>query len=84
MVRACRRHLDEIDESYWQHLRAALRFSRRLAGASAACALHAFIPGLCTRSASRTVAELHAELGARSPALAQLERIERGLAAKSS
>ena len=59
-------HLDEVDESYPEHLRAALGISLRLAAASAACALHAVIPGLCTRSASGRVAEVHAHLTARS------------------
>ena len=72
LIRTSRFHLQQVDESYWKHLRAASRFSFRLVKAGAACALHALVPGLCTRSASRAVAELHAELMQRADGIEQL------------
>lgn len=56
------RHPRSIGESYVQHLGAAMRFALDLFGAAAACLLHALVPGLFERSASRTVARLHAQL----------------------
>lgn len=61
-----RRHLGEAGETYLQHLHAALGIALRLAQASAACALHAFVPGLCTSSASRTIAELQESMSRRA------------------
>ena len=62
MVRASKQHLAQIGESYFEHLSAALGFSFALAKASIACGVHAVIPGLCTNTASRSVAELQAKL----------------------
>jgi hypothetical protein len=66
MFHSSKFHLDQAGEGYAEHLRAALGISLRLAAASAACALHALVPGVCTRSASRRVAEVHAHLAWRS------------------
>jgi hypothetical protein len=66
VFRSSRSHLEQVRETYFQHLRAALGISVRLAGASAACALHALIPALCTRTASRRVAELNTHLTSRN------------------
>lgn len=65
MISSSRAHLEEVSESYFEHLGAALRFSASLALASAACALHALIPGICTNTASRSIADLHLRLSKR-------------------
>jgi hypothetical protein len=70
MIRSSKRHLHEADESYFEHLRVAAGFSLKLAKASLACAVHALVPGLFTRTASGSVARLQAQLAARA-ALAQ-------------
>jgi hypothetical protein len=62
MVRASKHHLTQVDESYFEHLRAALGFSLSLAKASIACCVHALVPAFCTNTASRSVAELQAKL----------------------
>jgi hypothetical protein len=62
MVRASKNHLAQVDESYFEHLAAALGFAFALAKASVACGLHALIPAFCTHSASRSVAELQRKL----------------------
>jgi hypothetical protein len=62
MVRASKNHLDEVDESYFEHLAAALGFAFALAKASVACGIHAVVPAFCTHTASRSVAELQARL----------------------
>ena len=66
MLRSSKFHLAQVGETYSQHLRAALEISAQLVIASAACALHALVPGLCTRSASSRVAAVHAHLSSRS------------------
>jgi hypothetical protein len=44
----------------------ALSIALALAAASLACAIHALVPGLYTRSASRRIAGIHARLAARA------------------
>jgi len=62
MIRASKRHLADVGENYLEHLRTALGFSLELAKASVACGAHAIVPGICTDTASRSVAELQAKL----------------------
>ena len=58
-----RRHFIEhpasVDETYGEHARAALGFAASLAAASVAAAVHAVVPALCGRSASRRVCALY-------------------------
>lgn len=67
-------HPSSVDESYGEHLRVALHFSKELAGASVRAAVHAFLPWMCCSSASSRVKQLHEEMtsGARgqSPVMA--------------
>lgn len=62
MIEASKHHLDQVGESYFEHLAAALGFSVRLAQASLACAIHALVPGLFMAAASRSVAQLQGKL----------------------
>ena len=52
-------HPASVDETYFQHLRFAARFSGRLALAAGAAMIHAVLPFLFEKTASRIVAELH-------------------------
>ena len=52
-------HPRSIGETYFEHLGAALSFSSSLMLASLACFVHAMVPCLLTRSASRRVTALH-------------------------
>ena len=65
MLKASRTHLAECGEGYFAHLRAALRISWILCGAVIACAVHAFVPGLFTRTASARVEQVRAGILAR-------------------
>lgn len=65
MIRSSGAHLEDVGETYFEHLGAALSFSASLARASLACALHALIPGACTHTASRAIADLHSRLSNR-------------------
>ncbi|TDQ81362.1 hypothetical protein A8950_2430 [Dongia mobilis] len=52
-------HPRSVGESYWQHLAMASCFSGRMLLGAVACFLHALVPGLCIRTGSRTITELH-------------------------
>jgi len=56
------RHPRSIGETYLKHGGAALGFAGRLFAASMACLVHAVMPALFQRTASRIVAELHARM----------------------
>jgi len=75
MISSSKRHLAEVGETYFGHLGAALGFSASLVKAGAACALHAFVPALCTRTASQSVTDLNSKLARRAglPAAARRE-----------
>jgi hypothetical protein len=58
MIRQTREHLRQAGESYWQHFRFATTFGLLAMAAGIAAILHAFIPALCTTTASRIVRHL--------------------------
>jgi len=86
MIGSSKHHLANVGETYFQHLGAALGFSAKLVKASAACALHGLIPGLCTRTASRSVAELNSTMAKRAmlPAPAPRNALSRNQAHERS
>ena len=58
MINQTRAHLRQAGESYWQHFRFATTFGLLAMAAGIAALLHAFIPALCTSTASRIVRHL--------------------------
>ncbi len=56
------RHPRAVGESYGRHLLVALGFARDLLTAGLACGIHALLPFLFTKTASRTIERLHARL----------------------
>ena len=52
-------HPASVDESYGQHLGQALGFGLRMIWGGVLCLVHAFIPGLCQKSGSTLICELH-------------------------
>ena len=74
MLKASREHLDEVQESYFEHLQAALAISGLLATAAIACAVHAAVPGLCVRTASRCITRVSSNLNRRGAAQMQPEQ----------
>ena len=52
-------HPASVNESYGQHMRHALGFSGALLLAGLACFVHALVPGLCQRTGSRIITNLH-------------------------
>ena len=67
-------HPREVGESYFEHLWAALGFAGTLITAGMQCALHALVPGLCRKSASRKVERLVATMK-RQPAPPEAEPV---------
>ncbi len=52
-------HPKSVGESYFEHLYMASRFSGRMLFGAVACFIHALIPGLCVKTGSKTINELH-------------------------
>lgn len=52
-------HPRAVNETYLEHMAFAAWFAARLFGAACAATVHAFIPCLFERTASRSVAELY-------------------------
>ena len=59
MIRQSKQHLDEAGEGYFEHLTFAATIGLMALAAGLACLIHAMIPGLCTRTASRTIGLLN-------------------------
>jgi hypothetical protein len=55
-------HPASVGETYGEHFATALYFGGRLMAASLACVVHAVLPFLFTRTASRTIADLHTQM----------------------
>lgn len=54
-----RDHPASIQESYAQHFCHAMSFSMKLFKAACACFIHGLVPGLCIKTGSRAITELH-------------------------
>ncbi len=63
-------HPASVGETYFDHFRVAAHFSRCLAKAAGAAAVHAVVPSMCATTASECIRELYAEMnsGARGDA----------------
>ena len=55
-------HPRSLDQGYFEHQGCALRFSGSLLKAGFACLVHALVPALFERTASRMVERLHDEM----------------------
>ncbi|HSS63455.1 MAG TPA: DUF6356 family protein [Gammaproteobacteria bacterium] len=53
------RHLDSVDETYFEHFSHALHFATSLAIAAVACFVHALLPFLFERTGSLLIDRLH-------------------------
>jgi hypothetical protein len=58
MIAQSRAHLKAAGEGYWQHFRFATTFGLLAAAAGLAAIIHAFVPAMCTHTASRIVRHL--------------------------
>ena len=55
-------HPRSVGETYFEHAAMALGFSVRLFVASAACLIHAVVPGVLQRTGSRMIGELYGRM----------------------
>ena len=61
-MRLLTEHLRSVDETYYQHLRHALRFSGTLAVAGFVCLVHAIFPFLFQKTGSALITRLHQDM----------------------
>ncbi|MFM7377658.1 MAG: DUF6356 family protein [Erythrobacter sp.] len=66
-------HPRAIGEAYTQHARTAFSFGWRMTVGGLACMVHALVPGLFVKTASRTVVQLDAEMRGRKSTPAEEE-----------
>jgi hypothetical protein len=59
-------HPQTVDESYGEHFWFALGFAARLFGAACAALVHAVIPCLFEKTASRMIREMHERIASRA------------------
>jgi hypothetical protein len=52
-------HPQSVDETYLEHMAVAGSFGWAMAKASCACFVHALVPGLCERTGSTIIRDLH-------------------------
>ena len=68
-------HPRSVDESYFEHQRAAWGFSASLLKAAGACFIHGLVPVLFESAASRSVAELHERMLTRRKVRAETQMV---------
>jgi hypothetical protein len=59
------KHLDEVNETYFEHMGHALRFSWKMAYGSLACLIHAVFPFLCVKTGSNMIANINNDMANR-------------------
>jgi len=72
MIRTSKAHLAAAGESYGEHLRFAATVGLMALAAGAACLVHALVPALCQKTASRTIGLL-SQLFERRDRIAEIE-----------
>jgi len=55
-------HPASVGESYFEHMAVAGSFGWAMARASAACFVHALVPGLCVKTGSSIIRDLHGRM----------------------
>lgn len=53
------RHLNEANETYFEHFRRAMMFSAKMFIGALACTIHAILPFVFEKTGSTTITELH-------------------------
>ena len=59
MIKDSKEHLNEINETYFQHMAIAFKISINLFLTSVICLIHGFIPGLFKKTASNMIVKMH-------------------------
>ena len=56
------KHLEYINEGYFEHMSHALRFTLQLAAGAMACLVHAIFPFLCEKTGSNIIRKLNHDM----------------------
>lgn len=59
LIKDFQAHPRSVGETYLQHWCTAMGFALTFVALALACVLHAFVPGLCKCTASRTIADMY-------------------------
>ncbi len=78
MFGKCKKHLDSVHESYFEHLFFAVCFGVRMIGAGLAAISHGLCPAVFQYTGSQTIFALHDELKARMASADQNDRGHHG------
>jgi hypothetical protein len=65
MLKKTKKHLDEVHETYWQHMRFALHMAGTMMMGAVLAVLHALLPAIFQCSASERIFKLADEMRAR-------------------
>ncbi|MFQ3190793.1 MAG: hypothetical protein ACI936_001928 [Paraglaciecola sp.] len=55
-------HPKSVNETYLQHFFTSMSFSMKLFKAAIACFIHALVPGLCIKTGSKAITQLHVKM----------------------
>ena len=55
-------HPKSVNETYIHHFFTSMSFSMKLFKAAIACFIHALVPGLCVKTGSKAITELHVKM----------------------
>ena len=55
-------HPKSVNETYIQHFFTSMSFSMKLFKAAIACFIHALVPGMCIKTGSKAITELHVKM----------------------
>lgn len=58
MINKIKKHLTDVNESYWQHFRTASTISIKLLQGGILCFIHAIMPSVFTQTASNIIVKL--------------------------
>jgi len=59
MIKDSKEHLNEINETYLQHMAVAFKIAINMFLTSIICLIHGFIPGLFEKTASNMIVKMH-------------------------
>jgi len=59
MIKDSKEHLNEINETYLQHMAVALKIAINMFLTSIICLIHGFIPGLFKKTASSQITKMY-------------------------
>jgi hypothetical protein len=59
MIKDSKEHLDEVDETYFQHMTLAFKVALRMIVTGIICFIHGLIPGLFKKTGSNQIAKMH-------------------------